>query len=677
MLNRSRTVLNNKSLIMNFLIHSITGFLLLVCTAAGVLAQDISIMIEPENPELEVGDELRLQAKAVDADGSVLSEDLRFFSRARRSVSMSRDGLMTALQPGTFTISAMYTDDEGNRVIENMEVKINYPPLDNIELVNLPEKMYTKSALLLETNVTDRAGLVRDQVDLTFSVDGEGATVDHFGNLTATQPGTVTVVVSAEEIEIRKDIRIEPNPVRSVRIGNEVVEARTGDVLHFNAVALDENGDEVDDAPVEFSFNARPDDNLGQAAEGQVSQNGKFVANLPGYYTLIAKSGGEIARQTVRINNRNVEQRLELVGHSLVNSVHTSDLWVWEGIDGNDYAITGTWGGNGETYFWDVTDPANMMPIDTVTVDARTVNDVKISEDGTIAVITREGASNRRNGIVILDVSDPHNVDVISEYTDDLTGGVHNAFIYENHVYAVNNGRKYDVINIEDPQNPRTVSQFELDTPNRSIHDVWIEDGIAYSSNWSDGLVIADVGSTPEAITPEGHERGVGSPSNPVKLGQYTYPSGWNHAAFPFKSESTGDFYVIAGDEAFPSGINVENQPTIPAGWIHFIKFDGWDNPEEVARYQVPEAGTHNMWVDGDLLYIAYYNAGLRVVDISGELMGDLYQQGREVARYTTTHHEGYVPNAAMAWGPQPHKGHIFVSDWNSGLWSFRLVDDE
>ena len=32
-----------------------------------------------------------------------------------------------------------------------------------------------------------------------------------------------------------------------------------------------------------------------------------------------------------------------------------------------------------------------------------------------------------------------------------MTGGVHNVFIYDNHVYAVNNGRKYDVINIEDP----------------------------------------------------------------------------------------------------------------------------------------------------------------------------------------------------------------------------------
>jgi hypothetical protein len=301
---------------------------------------------------------------------------------------------------------------------------------------------------------------------------------------------------------------------------------------------------------------------------------------------------------------------------------------------------------------------------------------VKVSEDGRTAVITREGASDRKNGIVILDVSDPSNVSITSEYNDGLTGGVHNAFIYKNHVFAVNNGRRYDIIDISDPAKPTTVSRFELDTPGHAIHDVWVENGIAYSSNWDDGIVAVDVGSTPDANSPEQHNTGAGSFKNPVKLGSYSYPSGWNHAAFPFKSKSTGDFYVIAGDEAFPNGLYVQDRPTIPAGWIHFVKFeDGWDAPKEVARYQVPEAGTHNYWVEGDTLYIAYYNAGLRVVDISGELMGDLYQQGREIAHYIPTHHEGMIPNAPMAWGPQPYKGYIFVTDWNSGLWAFELVD--
>lgn len=41
---------------------------------------------------------------------------------------------------------------------------------------------------------------------------------------------------------------------------------------------------------------------------------------------------------------------------------------------------------------------------------------------------------------------------------------------------------------------------------------------------------------------------------------------------------------------------------------------------------------THNLWVEDNILYIGYYNGGLRVVDISRELRGDLYRQGREMA---------------------------------------------
>ena len=53
-------------------------------------------------------------------------------------------------------------------------------------------------------------------------------------------------------------------------------------------------------------------------------------------------------------------------------------------------------GADGTAYFWDVKDPSNIKKIDSVQVDARTVNDVKVSEDGKTCVISREGASNRK-----------------------------------------------------------------------------------------------------------------------------------------------------------------------------------------------------------------------------------------------------------------------------------------
>lgn len=640
---------------------------------------DYKVVVNPEKLSLEIDEEVQLQGTLQDAEGNVTQDTVVFYSRDRKSVSVTPEGKVKALRPGSFELIALAMAPDNQRITTSIPVDIAYPPITEITFKDRPSKIYSKTVTEVNYEVRNTKGIKREDAEVKLqSSDPAIASVDEFGRLHAKKPGTVTISASVEEAENSWQTKIVENPVVSIDWQTDRKQVRTGDVIQFDAKPLNNADQVVEDAPVTYSFISKTDDDLGEGTAGQIKNDGRFVANQSGLYTIVAKSGSAVEETTIRVNDRNVQKDLKVVGHGLVSDFHTSDLWVWEGIDGNDYAITGTWGGNGEAYFWDVTDPANISIIDTVTVDARTVNDVKISEDGRIGIITREGASDRKNGIVILDVSDPHNVSIISEYNQGLTGGVHNAFIYEDHVFAVNNGRRYDIIDISDPKNPETVSRFELDTPGHSVHDVWVENGIAYSSNWDDGVVVVDVGSTPDAQSPERHDTGAGSFDNPVKLGSYTYPSGWNHAAFPFKSQSTGDFYVIAGDEAFPNGLHITDEPTIPAGWIHFVKFEGgWDSPKEVARYQVPEAGTHNFWVKDDTLYVAYYNAGLRIVDISGELMGNLYEQGREIAKYVPTHHEGKIPNAAMSWGPQPYKGHIFISDWNSGLWALKLEEEQ
>ena len=114
----------------------------------------------------------------------------------------------------------------------------------------------------------------------------------------------------------------------------------------------------------------------------------------------------DVARKTIEVVKRDVRKKAKVVGHGTVPNVHTSDLWVWPGVGkhkGKDFAVTGTWSANGEAYFWDVTDPSNMILIDTIKVDARTVNDVKVSQDGKICVISREGASN----LSLIHISEP------------------------------------------------------------------------------------------------------------------------------------------------------------------------------------------------------------------------------------------------------------------------------
>jgi len=83
------------------------------------------------------------------------------------------------------------------------------------------------------------------------------------------------------------------------------------------------------------------------------------------------------------------------------------------------------------------------------------------------------------------------------------------------------------------------------------------------------------------------------------------------------------------------------------------------------------------MWAEDDKLYIGYYGAGLRIVDISGELRGDLYRQGREIGWFMTADGAGNPPYVTATWGAQPYKGLIYASDGASGLWVVELVEPE
>ena len=597
-----------------------------------------------------------------DNDNEVSCNNMIYYSRNREALDVDNEtGEITANLPGFYTIVAICIQEGGNRLRKDFSVKVNYPPVNEIKISLIDNVLYTDSYIPLIFEVIDEKGFVRNDVKFNLTSSNNLISIDNLNNVKAITSGKSTLTAEFEGITSSIVLNIKKNPVSYIELKSNSDEARTGDVFQFRAVAYDKKNVVIGDAPIKFSFTGKSFDKS-NTASGLIEKDGRFVGDVAGQYIITSNVGNISASKIVNVIDRNIKRKFKSIGVGTVNDKHTSDFWVFEGVDGRDYAVSGTWGADGTTYFWDVTNPSNLIKIDSVQVDARTVNDVKVSEDGKICVISREGASNRKNGIIIIDVTNPYDVNIISEYTQNLTGGVHNVFIYENHVYALSNGEKYYVINIDDPKNPKEIGKFELGKPGQSIHDVWIEDGIAYSSNWRNGVYLVDVGN------------GIanGSPSNPVAFANYNYASGAHHATFPYKSKSTGKFYTVLGDEIFPNGIDVKGQ-NVTAGFLHFVDFTDLDNPVEVARYELPGDGSHNYWIDGDVLYVAMYTGGVRVVDLSGDLMGDLYKQGREIGYILSGSENAYVPNSTMSWGAQLYKGHVFYSDWNSGIGSAKL----
>jgi hypothetical protein len=374
----------------------------------------------------------------------------------------------------------------------------------------------------------------------------------------------------------------------------------------------------------------------------------------------------------VQVEEREVKRPFTVTSRGNINHVHTSDLWPWEGMDGRDYALVGTWGGDGWAYVYDITDLNNVVKTDSVQIDARTINDVTVSPDGRYGALSREGASNRVNGVVILDLANPAHPVVASTFNQELTGGVHNMFATEDHLFAISGGQKYVIIDVKDLYNPKYVSEYRH--PNARIHDLWVRDGIAYSAQGGVGTVVVDVGNGKWGGTIE----------NPKLINVVEINSG--HEIYPYVQESTGRTYLFIGDEFMNregrvwEGTDYRSEmytsggvPQTSGGYVHIVDFTDPMDPRKVARYHLEDFGSHDIIVEDDVLYQAYYEGGVRIVDVSGELMGNLADQGREIAVFKPYDPQGYTPNSSFVMNAMPWKGHILFTDFNTGLWAAKL----
>lgn len=650
-------------------------------TGATAQAGALRLVAEPTSVDVMVGGSAALTVRVLDATGAAVDVPVRF--AAPRNALRVRDGRVQGLEAGTWEVvatAALETDAVTSAEPLTIPVTVRWPAISRLDVRGSADRIFVGTTVTHAADAYHADGTRRPSAVATWSSSApEVASVDRWGTLTAHTEGTVTVTASFENGSARLSYAVEAFPADRLTIAGGAETARTGDVLHFRATGTADDR-AIPDLPITWAYTFVPDDSIRAPGASAIVDDGAFVAEVPGRYTILAMSGPLVARSTVLVHGREAVQEIELQGRGPVTNSHTSDLWVFEGVDGRDYAVTGTWAANGWAFFWDVTDPANIAKVDSIQVDARTVNDVKVSPNGRYAALSREGASNRRNGVVILDMADPANPVIASTFdSNGVTGGVHNMFATDDYLFALAAGDKYVIIDVRDPYAPKFVSEYNH--PDSRIHDVWVHDGIAYSSEWQTGVVVVDVGNG----------RWGGSIENPVFVTAVPYPVGATHAAFPYAQASTGKFYLFLGDEISGgngsawAGAGADNQPYDPAtgeggvqgrmsGYLHVIDFTDPENPKDVARYEVPEAGTHNMWVEDDVLYQAYYKGGLRVVDVSGELMGDLMAQGREIAIYKPQDPGGFLPNQVSVWGGQPYKGHVFFSDMNSGLWSAKVL---
>jgi len=624
------------------------------------------VEITPKTLDVHVGQKVKFSAAAKDAAGNPLdAKPSVWFAAPFDLAGADESGEVTFHAAGVVTVGAVIAGKTGYA-----KVNVGTSKITTLEIEPLARPIVAGSAERLTAVARTLNGEPRSDASINWASDKPSiATVDPAGVVTGVAAGRVGINATSDEISAKVTVQVVRDAVRKLSIKPATAEGRTGDVVHFTAA------DGGKEPPVRWSV-------TGSGAA--IYPDGAFVAEKAGTYVVTASSGQHSASASVVVHPRNVEREVEVVSHVPMPDLQMSEEWI---IGHHAYLATVA----DKLFVYDIADPANPKLLDTLKVDARLINDVSTTPDEKIGVFTREGASNRKNGIVFLDTSDPSHLKVLSEYTATVSGGVHSAYIDNHYVYLTDDATgSLRIIDFQDAKHPKEVARFQVESPTvvtlntemgsmssgRYLHDLQVKDGIAYLAYWRDGLVILDVGNGMAG----------GSPENPKVISHYhfnhyeLYGDGWlagTHSVFRYKN------YLFVGDEVFPAIFNLADRDRIPVRAIcHVMDISDIKHPKEVAQYEAPEGGSHNFWAANDMLYEGYYSGGARVLDISGELRGDLYRQGREIARFWTGDSKGYRPNLPFTWGGQPCSvtcdtpelnGLMYFNDIHSGLWITKL----
>lgn len=631
------------------------------------------VVLSPAIRSLTAGDTLRLSAQAVDSDGrEVPGATIRFFgSGGRFEGRVDSTGLVYAGSTGTLGVTAVASVPGTRPVIERTEIRMLPGPSARVTIDPDKARIVVGQNILLSAQSFSAVGDPRSDAPRWRSSASRVATVSQDGLVTGITPGRATITARVDGAEKSITVEVAANTIASMEVTPGTLTARQGDVVQLKVVARDRAGKKIDGIAPTWSMTGK----------GQIDQDGSFVGYEAGKYVVTATVGNRTATSVISLDWRNVRRPATVVGRLGRSLFSTEEVWIHPN---GKIAYLGTGGGGDRMYAIDISDPSNPVVTDSLMANTRRINDIMTTPDGKYLVHTREGASDRKNGIVIASLEDPAHPKKIAEYTEGLTGGVHSTFIYSQpkygtHIYLTNDGTGYmHVIDINDPYHPKEVSRWTTrpDQIGNALHDIDVQDGLAYLSYWNEGLVIVDVGNG---------IRG-GSPANPQLVSQFKYDlnelyrdveatagpgfirgthTAWRHGK-----------YVFIADEVFPAG-PVKGAKDASAfrayGRLQAIDVSDIAHPRSVAWYEPEHGGVHNVWVAGDTLYMGAYNAGFRAFDISGELRGDLRAQGREMVHVNTADMTGHVQNSAMTWGVVVRDGLAYVNDDNNGLWIIRM----
>lgn len=325
-----------------------------------------------------------------------------------------------------------------------------------------------------------------------------------------------------------------------------------------------------------------------------------------------------------------------------------NDSWGWtDPQDGKEYAIVGLRNG---TAFIDIsapTEPVYLGKLPTAT-GAATTRDIKTYNNFAFVVSDNNG----NHGMQVFDltrlrnVSNPPVTFTMDAHYQEFENA-HNLAINEEtgYAYALRTntfGQGVHFIDIQDPMNPVAAGGYS---------DVYTHDAQIIIYDGPD----ADYTGRELLFSYNGFDRDVTivdvtDKGSPQEISNFTYSNN-EHAHQGWVTEDHQ--FIIMGDESDELNLGIDTRTVV-------FDISDLDNPTESFVYVGPTSATdHNGYVKGDTYYLANYNAGLRVIDISDIENGNFVETGYFDV-YPSNNASGF--NGAWSVYPYFESGNLVIS---------------
>ena len=210
-------------------------------------------------------------------------------------------------------------------------------------------------------------------------------------------------------------------------------------------------------------------------------------------------------------------------------------------------------------------------------------NDLKLVDVGSkrYAVI----ADLPSDVVDVTDPTSPHLVAQIPEQAHTLAIEARDGKLY---AYFGNYDASCPIYDITDPTMPVRLGRFV--TQGNLVHDLSIENGIAYLAAWDSGFLVVDFTT----------------PATPTLLGTWApTPEHTSHSTWPV--HTAGRHLVLHGEEAYGAHLHiVDVDPASPTFMKPQVE---WKTRDFIS--------IHNLMAFGTKAYFTYYQDGVRVLDLS------------------------------------------------------------